>query len=549
MSLRRRDLLRGGIGILGASFLKYEDLARAADTPDHFFLFIELKGGIAWQLATDARDLAELPLEDPKVVRTLALSEDGSNPPFTSAESAELLGMPGAKSMHGNVIVLPFVGSLEESYRKGTTNRGCAWRLGVSAHALERHVDDIAVVRGVRNIHNFHGGANDETFAGIFSDRSDQKRKHVAGTLAAHLSRERGALLLDNIVLEGATFSGRPDADFLAPMRIDVRSLGVLAATQTGETGTPEQRFARARQLADAVGSASALGPNHRDAFAAYLSSLGKAPAVQKRLAEIAGQLGTSDASLDMDRQVDTALTLFETRLTRVATLAVGTRNATNNADGNGLFDGHYGVFHKAPDGASRARTYGHFMNVRDVMKSVARLIGLLKSKQLNGKSLFEQTTVVLSTEFSRTSNFSGNEDNGPRLGFGHYYFNNNFILFGKGIKGGTWIGQNDPVTQYAHLTKMATLDQPDPNAIAHSVPSFFTLNPTTNVRTVPSDGRIEGLACESAIRFVGGEERPLMPKDVMRTLYATAGIEPKFRESYGGNWFSDARAIRPLVG
>ena len=58
MSLRRRDFLRaaaaGGIGVLGASFLKFEDLARAAETPDHFFLFIELQGGTVWARTRDA---------------------------------------------------------------------------------------------------------------------------------------------------------------------------------------------------------------------------------------------------------------------------------------------------------------------------------------------------------------------------------------------------------------------------------------------------------------------------------------------------------------
>jgi hypothetical protein len=555
-TLHRRDILRAAAaGVLGASFLKFEDTARAAEGPEHFFLFIELQGGIAWNLATDARDLDRLPMNDPRIVKTIELKADASTPPFTSEESRALLNAPGAKALHGNFIVLPYIRSLAESYRKGTTNQGCAWRLGLSGDPLEPHVNDIAVVRGVRNIHNFHGGANDEIFSGIFNDRADQKKKHIAGTISSHLSRERGSLLLDNVVFEGATFSGRSGNDFLAPTKIDVRSLGMLAATQgsggsTGVSGTAAaaQRFANARQLADAVGGVSPLGPQHREAFEAYLSALQKGPAVQKRLAEIADRLQTTEASLDLDVQVDTALTLFQTGLTRVATLCIGAPNSTNNVDRNGLFDAHYGYFHKAPEGAQRAKTYGHYLNVRTVMKSLARLIAQLKSTTLNGKSLFEQTTVVMSTDFSRTSNFAGNEDSGPRLGAGHYYFNNDFILFGKGVKGGAWVGDNDPVTQYAYLTKMATLDQSDPNAIGYSIPSFFTLNTTTNVRNVPSDARIEGLSCESQIKFVGGEERPMMPKDIMRTLYTIAGVDPKFRESYGGNWFSDARTIRPIL-
>lgn len=553
MSLSRRDLLRaataGGIGVLGSSFLRFEDIARAETTSDHFFLFVELRGGVAWNLATGARDLATLPLDDPKIVQTIELEADATTAPFTAEQRNALLNAPGARSLHGNFIALPYVGSLEESYRKGTTRLGCPWRLGLSGHALEEHVNDIAVVHGVRNIHNFHGGANDEIWSGIFNDRTDQKKKHVAGTLAQRLTSERGALLLDNIVLEGATFSGKTGLDFATPMKIDVRSLGLLAVAQSSGTVAPEQRFARARQLAEALGNQTTLGPQHKDAFLGYLSALEKGPAVQKRLAQIADRLATGEASYDLDLQVDTAVTLFETRLTRVATLCLGTPNGMNQIDGNGLFDGHYGFFHKAPAGTtSRTRTYGHYLNVKSAMASIARLIKRLKATMVNGKSLFEQTTVVVASEFSRPSNFAGNEDGGGYLGVGHYHYNNDYILFGKGINGGAWIGENDPVTQYSYLTKMTSLDQPDPTRLEQRAPSFFTLNPTTNIRNVPNDARIEGLGCESQIQFVGGAERPIMPKDILRTLYAVAGHSPTFGESYSGSWFSDARTIKPIL-
>jgi hypothetical protein len=553
LSFSRRNFLRAGtaagIGILGGSLLKFEHLARAAGEDDHFFLFIELKGGIAWHYATDARDLASLPLEDAKVVKKVELLADGTTPPLTMEQQEQVLKGPGGRSNHGNVIILPYVGSLEESYKKGTTNAGSAWTLGLSGHSLQPHINDIALVRGVRSIHNFHGGANDEAWSGLFSDRSDSKRKHMAGTVAAHLAAQKGAKLLDNVVFEGATFPGTSAADFLTPMRIDVRSLGVLAAAQQpGSARSAEARFAHARQLSDAIGNSRQLGPQHKDAFAAYLAALEKAPAVQKRLADMADRLGSTDASLDLDLQVDTALTLFDSGLTRVATLCLGSNNGRNNVDGFGLFDAHYGLVHKAPEGTSRQRTYGHHLNVEQAMKSIARLIGLLKSTQRNGKSMFEQTTVIVSSEFSRPSNSSGNEDNSGMFGAGHYNYNNNVMMFGKGVKGGAWVGKNDPVTQYAHLVDVASLDQPDPTALTYSTPDFFTLNADTNTWTVPNDGRIEGLAAEAGIQFVGGAKRPIMPKDILKTVYAIAKLDEKFGPTYTGNWFSDARTIRSLV-
>jgi hypothetical protein len=549
----RRSFLRAstaaGIGVLGGSLLELEPVARAADNDEHFFLFVELKGGIAWHYATDGRDLAQLPLDDTNTIKTVELTADGSTPPLTNDQQNALLNGPGGRSLHGNVLILPFVGSLEASYRKGTTKAGAQWLLGFAGHALEPHVDDIAVVRGVRNLHNFHGGANDETWTGLFSDRNDQQRKHIAGTLAAHLAADRGSVLLDNVVFEGATFPGRAGADFVNPMRIDVRSLGMLAATQTGGSGAAAKRFGDGRKLAGAVGNTRALGPQHKEAFQAYLAALEKAPAVQKRLGEMAETLASKDASLDLDLQVDTALTLFQSGLTRVATLCLGSSNGMNNVDGFGMFDAHYGLVHKAAPGTSRQRTYGHHLNVMDAMRALARLITELKSTMRNGKSLFEQTTVIVSSEFARPSNGSGNEDNAGRYGAGHYNFNNDFILFGKGVRGGAWIGQNDPITQYGHLVKMATLDQPDPRKVEYEVPDFFTLDAATNTRKVPQDGRIENVTCEKAIEFVGGAERPIMPKDVMRTVYGIAGLEPKFGTSYSGQWFSDARALKPVMG
>jgi hypothetical protein len=552
--LSRRGFLRAGtvagMGILGGSFLNFGQLARAQATPDHFFLFIELKGGVCWPYATDARDLAELPMTDAKVVRSVALAADGTTPALPADQREAIIGGLGANTTQGNVIILPYVDSLEATYKKGTTNTGAKWTLGISAGPLAPYVNDIAVVRGVRSIHNFHGGANDEAFCGIFSDHQDQQRKHIAGTVAAALAAERGAMLLDNVVFEGASFAGKTAADFAAPMRIDVRSLGNLANGQSPEQSatTAEQRFARARRLAEAVGNAQAIGPQHKEVFAAYLSALEKTPAVQKRLAEIASRLQSTDASLDLDMQVDTALTLFESGLTRVATLCLGASNGMNNVDGFGLFDAHYGLLHKS-ETASARRTYGHWLNVQQAMQSIARLIELLKTKQRNGKSLFEQTTVVITSEFSRPSNASGNEDNSGAFGAGHYNYNNNVIMFGKGVRGGGWIGQNDPVTQYSHLVETATLEQPDPNGIRYSVPDFFTLDEASNTKKVTLDGRIEGLSAEAAIDFLGGEKRPIMTKDVLRTVFKIAGADSKFRSVYSGRWFADAKTLGPTIG
>src|SRR4051812_29952046 len=114
MSLSRRSFLRAstaaGIGVLGGSLLKFEHLARAQAAPDHFFLFIEPKGGVAWHYATDGRDLSALPMKDPNVVKLVELAADGSTAPLTVEQRQQVLGTTGATASHGNVIILPFVG-------------------------------------------------------------------------------------------------------------------------------------------------------------------------------------------------------------------------------------------------------------------------------------------------------------------------------------------------------------------------------------------------------------------------------------------------------
>src|SRR5262249_42925470 len=158
-------------------------------------------------------------------LKLVELKADGSTPPLNEEQQNDILMANGANQLHGNIAIVPYIDTPESSYKSGTTNRGASWRLGLAGHALSRYVNDIAVVRGVRLIHNFHGGANDEAWSGISADQTDQTRKHIAGTLAAHLAAAKGAMLLDNVVFEGATFPGKVGSDFLNPMRIDVRSL------------------------------------------------------------------------------------------------------------------------------------------------------------------------------------------------------------------------------------------------------------------------------------------------------------------------------------
>ena len=546
-SFLKTALVGAGVG-LGATFARPPVTASAAPgDPEHFFIFIELKGGVHWMLATDGRDLSELPMSDTNVVRKVEVTADGNTPRLAAAAASALITGNGATDTHGNVILLPYIGRPEDSYKKGKTTLGADYILGFAGFPLEKNVDDIAVIRGVRGIHNFHGGANDEIFCGLHTDQGDQARRHIGGVIAAQLARDKGAKLLDNVVFEGANFAGEPGENFWAPTRIDVQTLGNLASVKGATPEATRARFLRAQNLIRAVGAGSPLGRRHKEAVEVYANALGNAPAVQQKLIDLAASLGRTDASLDLNLQVDAALTMFESGLTRVATLCLGANNGKNGTDGFGLFDAHYGMVHGPKGTSTRTKTYKHYQNVSGAMTSIARLIGELKRRTKNGKSLWEQTTVVIGTEFARPSNAVGNEDQEGGYGAGHYQWNNNFILMGKGVRGGAWLGKNHAVTQYHHLVKMSSLDQTDPTKVETALPASFTLDKATNIYSV---GATEGtFSTEKTINFAGGAQRPIMSKDVMRTVLSIAGQDSRFGAVYSGAWFKDARILKPVTG
>ena len=105
------------------------------------------------------------------------------------------------------------------------------------------------------------------------------------------------------------------------------------------------------------------------------------------------------DLSLDIERQLDGALVLLKSGLSRVLTLGVGASNGSNQVDGFGWFDSHQGVCHADPETENLAKSARHHVNLERVMSALGQFIDTLKKtdSRVPGKSLFEVTTVVLS--------------------------------------------------------------------------------------------------------------------------------------------------------
>ncbi len=516
---RRKFLAKTAGGIsLASAFPWFDQLARAQqpDEDEHFFIFVEMSGGAHFMLATDARDPSLLPLEDKSRCLPFAISDQ--LPTSVDYDQWQKDSNGSITSEEGSFIIQPYIGDMASSYKVGKTaytvngvGYNGRYALGPSGLVLEPVVNDMAVIRGVRMRGTFHPKL--EIFAGVQSGAG----RHIAGSLAKILqedSRYGGPKLLDNIVFEAAT-TGVDNAQLtLKTNRVDGQSLASLIGF-LGEDASSKRLFNRAQKITEAL-SRGAISGEHRTILAEYITAVGDAPSLAEQLKQLTFQ--NEDYSLSLEKQFQAALTLIQSGLSRVVTLCLGAPNGKNRVDGFGLFDAHSGMFHLIPGNSSSENTQRHHLQLGKAMSHITDFIKLLKStkfKQTN-KSLFDVTTVVVSSDFARPSNLSGNEGFPDSAGFafgnGHNWRNNNYILFGKGVQGGAWIGENDPISQWANFVDFSTINTPDVSRVQM---------PTA----IGADGRYTGEQQDT------GLTRTFMVKDIMKTLFAVAGHEKKFEQ------------------
>ena len=538
----------GGL-VLGTGFGSFADFAKAqANDDEHFFIFIELRGGVHWILGPDGRDISQLPMDNPKICRPFKITDT----PPTEEEYADLLegGSQSQKRMdHGKFLLLPYVESPEVDYRKGQTSLGCDYILGFCGEALRPVADDIAVVRGVYMRGNFHGpdNANGEIFSGLNSTETP----HVASILANMLTPKYGARLLDNLVFENSTFSIGSTSLAKAPIRLDAQSLGFIVgnADELGNEAA-ESRFAKARLLSEALAAGPTLSELHKKVFNTYVGAMKDAPKVREMLLRLKDDLSAVDASLDLDIQVKTAVTLMQAGLTRVVSLCLGAPNGRNQVDGFGLFDSHVGTYHNYSSD-STANTQRHQRNVQKGMTSIATLVKTLKETPFgtSGKTMWDVTTVVVGSEYGRPGNFSGDESSGgpnggTSFGNGHYQWNNNYMLFGRGIKGGAWVGKNEQLRQMGHQVELASLDNPDPNALI-TTPVEYDFQPDEE-GAPEADG--QGMYVPKDLDYLSETKRPIMARDVIKTAMTAAGVGSRYNEAYQEDRVKSASVIKSML-
>ena len=525
----------------------------AKSTDDHFFIFVELKGGVHNLISTDFPDPQQLKSIKEKYPGVVMEFIPSDRPGFMhedlSQASKELLKNKDSDAYldNGYFTVLPANLTTGEGFVSGTTTSNCAYRLGIAGLPLANHVNSLNVLRSVFMLGNSHGQANNELYSG-----HPNKGEHVATVLAKLLSQKNGIKPLDNLMIDGAVYrqeKGQPAKD--------VSSKALLSLLTNTDDDFP---LANPRIIAQSL--AKYVGRHEKGVFDSYVDAFAEAEQILARSANSAfAQSSSQEMRYDLKKQLALCLSLIQNDLSRVLTVRMG---GTSNF---GYFDNHAGLFHLLneafidnPDESSP-----HHSNLARTMADVASFVAELKTKPYPGnprKKMFDMVTVVISSEFGRPNNFGGNviagTDGDYPLGNGHSYFNNNYILFGKNVSQGIWLGDSDPITHFPHLANFNELNrgnfaksftdpvaetskspgqkvQLKPEFVGSSILQDETENEDQGTITVPRHADKSG-------------QRALMAKDVVRTLMAVAGFDDKFTEYYDDDFYHDAQVIKALL-
>lgn len=553
----------------GAPLITPKLLRAETAKDDHYFIFVELKGGVHHLLSTDYPEpaaLAEIEKNYPDAV--LHFTPDfGGQGKGGFLDDVELDDKwkakisSGAKSantlfkLNGYFAALPYVsgaGGYFEQYQHGTTqNGGYRYRLGWSGFPLAGIVDELSVLRGVYMLADFHGRANGE----IYSGHADGAGPHVAGVLSQLLAKKYGHKPLDNLVLDGAAYSHADSAS--AVIKLSFQALNALA-TSSGRSRERSSSRSHLEIITKSLLQQTDLkiSADSRIRINQYLSALADADKLKYNLSKFA----TGDLSLNLRAQLDSCLALIKSGMSRVVTVCTGQKNATNKVDPFGLFDSHSGLYHAIDSNVGSSTR--HHRILRAAMQSLADFITDLKHNPLHA-AYRDKITLVVSSEFGRPANFFGNE-NAPKydtpwkgaVGNGHYYFNNNYLFYGKGVKRGVWLGESDTITRYPFCVDFAKLNAGERDAFIDPIaPQSRSPRGTGTIKL--QNGFAAGSLSSAAGNMVfavlretaNPARRAFMAKDAVKTIMAIAGQSSDvFHGEYRDGFYDDAQLIAPLV-
>ncbi|MDE3269855.1 MAG: DUF1501 domain-containing protein [Pseudomonadota bacterium] len=560
MKLTRRELiiqLRNLLGTASIYPLLPSSLLAQPSNDEHFFIFVELKGGAHYAIATDCPDPNKLP-NNQDIFMTLPLKATGeldtSKLTLTAKQKEFILVPSHGEEEEPDMSDLPFAyhtdsyfAALPERFAGGTTNAGYDYHLGWSGTPLKDLTDTVSVVRGVSMQGTFHGPANLEIFSGF----SDGSKPHVAGVIASHLQKRAGGgtLPLDNLVLDGAAYVSSENS--LRAIKLPSRAIAQVLANLRGNN----LDLQHAKHVLESIDHRDKLSVKQNSIINAYLAAFGDYDVLKDKLQHTGIDKDLSNNHIK--QQLDACAAMFKNNLARVVTICTGTNGVFGNFDAHGNL---YGGGDFLPM---------HSKLLQDTLAGIAEFISDLEADNtLKGK-----VTLVISADYGRNSNFAGNQvrptasttDLTPLkyLGNGHFFQNNNYTLYGKGIKGGVWMGESDPVTRHPYCVNLTKLHRATTGVeVARAFEDPYQSRPTTaghklktkNDYSTQVDASPVTEQVESAVAHKRGHEkeiRALMAKDIVRTLTTCAGMtSDEYQEHYGEDERADipANTIKQLL-
>ena len=553
---------------------------------EHFFLFVELKGGVHHTVTTDYPDIDAINRIAAETTSGAIMKfplDDNHKSFFDNMQVAEKYKLkdlvdlgPESKKLilNGYFCALPYDEKNPDAYYYQSP-QDSNMRLGPAALALADHMDKISVLRGVQMEGTFHGVANEE----IYTGNSSQKGIHLAGVLAQLLEQGRGKKPLDNLVLGGASYpTASTEAEVKAAVQVPYAAIRAL----TGKVMNSDLPFAHAKRIAQAW--RARYGLNASEALSArmhriYLDAFADAETAKQKLADIlkdtaVNKIATNDSNdkrslrANLGSQLDICLALFRSGLSRVLTICSG------GGLGFGGFDSHMGMYHDFEYEGVIVPSF--FKLTKLTMDDLAKFITFIHNEDYDKERKWKDVlTVVVSSEFGRSNNFSGGFDQDGRFGNDHYYFNNNYIFMGKGVNTGQWLGKSDPVTRFPHVIDFSKLSRAgsqqdienafeDPVKVAVVNPNKERYDKKIEMVTLKDgyshkfgtdtgeSGQPIGVVQSDNLDSDLHTKRALMAKDVVRTLMAIAGHEDEFRNYYSDSFFvgeqDPAHVIKQLV-
>ena len=257
----------------------------------------------------------------------------------------------------------------------------------------------------------------------------------------------------------------------------------------------------------------------------------------------------------------------------------------TGKDAGFGIFDAHEELYAKTDRAMAGVP---HSKALRDTIQGIANFIKSIEDPAGANHALHGKVTLVISSEYGRNNNFAGSliaydKDYDPTqsskeddesdqedlrftnevgmLGNGHFFPNNNYIFYGKGVKSGVWLGESDPVSRFPYCADFSNLASAKPQDIAAAFLDPLAPRPAAGGKlSAKQDYSKVGVSfdpndLDASIgvphkKGQGKKIRALLARDVVRTIMHCAGLGDKYEQFYGRDDSEalPAYAIKQLV-